>query len=132
MSVIKKMFNINIFTAKLHALLNTNSIPAHPAKLTAPMWDQTDESLSEDSRYFIKKRFNVISFLKIICVIRRSTPVPSHIQPPPAHQQSHNSSSRLLGMAYDLKFSNAPKTPTTVTSAATPPQSTGPIDLSSG
>lgn len=38
-------------TAKLHALLNTNSIPAHPIKHSpAPMWEQTDESLSEDSR----------------------------------------------------------------------------------
>jgi len=43
-------FNCYI-TAKLHALLNTNSIPAHPIKHSpAPMWEQTDESLSEDSR----------------------------------------------------------------------------------
>lgn len=42
-----------LFTAKLHALLNTNSIPAHPIKHSPapmPMWEQTDESLSEDSR----------------------------------------------------------------------------------
>lgn len=46
-------FNLFIvFSAKLHALLNTNSIPAHPVTKhsPAPMWEQTDESLSEDSR----------------------------------------------------------------------------------
>lgn len=41
-----------IFLAKLHALLNTtNSVPAHPIKHSStPIWEQTDESLSEDSR----------------------------------------------------------------------------------
>lgn len=66
-----------------------------------------------------------------IFIIRRSTPVtPQLIQPPPAHQQSHNTSSRLMNMAYDLKVLTNPKTPTTV--AATTTQSTGPMDLSSG
>lgn len=45
------MLTLLIFAAKLHALLNTNSIPAHPIKHSpAPLWEQTDESLSEDSR----------------------------------------------------------------------------------
>lgn len=61
---------------------------------------------------------------------RRSTPVtPQLIQPPPAHQQSHSTPSRLMNMGYDLKVLNNPKPPTTV--AATT-QSTGPMDLSSG
>lgn len=64
----------------------------------------------------------------LICIIRRSTPVTPQLIPPPAHQQSHNTSSRLINMAYDLKVLNSPKTPTTVTTT----QSTGPIDLSSG
>lgn len=46
------MYFFIVLTAKLHALLNTNSIPAHPIKHSpAPIWEQTDESLSEDSRY---------------------------------------------------------------------------------
>lgn len=64
---------------------------------------------------------------------RRSTPVtPQLIQPPPAHQQSHNTSSRLMNMAYDLKVLTNPKPPTTVAAATQSTGSTGPIDLSSG
>lgn len=70
-------------------------------------------------------------YLLNMCIYRRSTPVtPQLIQPPPAHQQSHNTSSRLMNMSYDLKVLNNPKTPTTITTPTT--QSTGPIDLSSG
>lgn len=66
-----------------------------------------------------------------VIIYRRSTPVtPQLIQPPPAHQQSHNTSSRLMNMAYDLKVLNNPKTPTTV--PVTTQHSTGPMDLSSG
>lgn len=39
------------FPAKLHALLNNNIQVAHSTKqMSVPIWEPTDESLSEDSR----------------------------------------------------------------------------------
>lgn len=66
--------------AKLHALLNsshmTNPMPKHGMS-----WDNDD---SEDSR--------------------RSTPGPTSLQPPPAHQQTSRVNMSNLKMPYDLQY----------------------------
>lgn len=99
--------------AKLHALLNsthmTNPLPKH-----GMTWDNDD---SEDSR--------------------RSTPVPTTLQPPPAHQQTaHQQTSRHnmsnIKMPYDLQYSN-PVSKTIGQTTVIPGTSSTltPIDLSS-
>lgn len=86
--------------AKLHALLNSSHMTNPKHGLSS--WDED----SEDSR--------------------RSTPVQSNLQPPPAHQQT---SSRLLGMSYEKYHS--PKTIGQTTVIPGTSSTLTPIDLSS-
>lgn len=91
--------------AKLHALLNSTHGLQNPM-MKHSTWDNDD---SEDSR--------------------RSTPVPqTALQPPPAHQHT---SSRLMGMPFDLKYSGAKTIGQTTVIPGTSSTLT-PIDLSSG
>lgn len=101
--------------AKLHALLNCTALTqpsSHSNMKSLPIWEATDESLSEDSR--------------------RSTPV--SLQPPPAHQQTSRTFTGMpssLTLPFDLsKFhTSSPKTTTNVLSNT---NSLAPMDLSSG
>lgn len=94
--------------AKLQALLNNAPIMPNPLMKHGMGWDNDD---SEDSR--------------------RSTPVQSGLQPPPAHQQTARSS---LNMAYDLKSYHTPSPKQIGQTTVIPGTSSTltPIDLSSG
>ena len=95
-----------LFSAKLHALLNSSHMtPQPPPTLGKPSvhsgssWEINEESQTDDSR--------------------RSTPM----QPPPAHQQA-----RTPNMPFDLKYTVPGKTTIIPGTSST----LTPIDLSSG
>lgn len=94
--------------AKLHALLNSSHM-ASPLPKHGMSWDNED---SEDSR--------------------RSTPVSTALQPPPAHQQTSRMNMTNLKMPYDLQYS-APVAKTIGQTTVIPGTSSTltPIDLSS-
>lgn len=95
-----------VFTAKLHALLNSSHItPQPPTTLTKPTvlsgsnWEVNEEPQSEEPR--------------------RPTPA----QPPPAHQQA-----RTPSIPFDLKYT-VPGKPTIIPGTSS---TLTPIDLSAG
>jgi len=67
---------------------------------------------------------------------RRLTPVGAGLQPPPAHQQAHQSSTRVLSMPFDLSKFPVPTSKPKAASTPTPPSAgspaSGAIDLSGG
>lgn len=93
--------------AKLHALLNSSHMSNPMTKHGGVQWDNED---SEDSR--------------------RSTPVPSSLQPPPAHQQVSRHNISNLKMPYDLQYPVAKTIGQTTVIPGTSSTLT-PIDLSS-
>nr|CAI5864667.1 unnamed protein product [Callosobruchus analis] len=100
--------------AKLHALLNSSHAAATPpiSKHGMQTWGDNDDS--EDSR--------------------RSTPVQSTLQPPPAHQQTSRSLSiTSMKMPYDLQYHSTPAAKTIGQTTVIPGTSSTltPIDLSS-
>lgn len=96
--------------AKLHALLNSSHL-GNPLTKHAMTWENDD---SEDSR--------------------RSTPVQSSLQPPPAHQQASRLSMTGLKMSYDLPYAAPPPPAKTIGQTTVIPGTSStltPIDLSS-
>ncbi|KAJ8971345.1 hypothetical protein NQ314_000744 [Rhamnusium bicolor] len=94
--------------AKLHALLNSSHM-ANPLIKHGMCWENDD---SEESR--------------------RSTPVQSNLQPPPAHQQASRLSMTNLKMPYDLPYHTPPAKTIGQTTVIPGTSSTlTPIDLSS-
>lgn len=98
--------------AKLHALLNSSHMSSNPlssSKHALSSWADNDDS--EDSR--------------------RSTPVQTNLQPPPAHQQT-SSRATMLNMPYDIKYHPAMAKTIGQTTVIPGTSSTlTPIDLSS-
>lgn len=97
--------------AKLHALLNSTNHMGNPMMMKHSMgWGENEDS--EDSR--------------------RSTPVHSSLQPPPAHQGTSRMMGNMNNMPYDMKY-HAPIAKTIGQTTVIPGTSSTltPIDLSS-